>query len=642
MRSIRRLYFYLVAFISLEVVIWGLINLLRTIFAGKTLFPGADTLAQALALILVGVPLFAFHWLWAQRAAFRDEEEHAATLRAVFLYAALLATLIPVVQNTLALFDRLLISGAQLEVSRSILGSTQTWQDNLIAIVLNGIAAAYFFNVLRMDWRSLKERENFADVRRLYRYIWVLYGLLMTVFGVQQVLSFLFYTPSAIIGESGREVLVNGLALIIVGAPIWAYAWSVCQQALDEPMEQGSMLRLGVLYLLALAAVVTVLTSAGIIVDILLRLALGESMDLREFLLQMRNPVSIGIPLAGIWAYYGSWLGKDIDSVSDPARRSGLKRFYFYILSLIGLAATFIGLALLLSFVIDVLVNSEALWGENMRPRLAGAIATLSVGLPVWLLTWRPMQVEALAAGEAGDHARRSLVRKVYLYLVIFAAVIGGMVSGVILVYQLLSALLSGTLPDDFIPALLNTLQVLVLFIAFLLYHLSALRRDGGQAADSLAVRHSKFPVLVFEKEGSGFAALVYTAVQKIAAGIPLAVQAVEHGIPAEANNTRAVVLPSSLALDPPEALRLWLKEYPGQKIIVPVEDKGWLWSGGTPRHAALLAAQFIRQLADGQEVRAPSGTAAWQVVAYIFAALFAIQLAFGLLVFGISLLFGG
>ena len=165
MHTIRRLYFYLVALISLEVVIWGLINLLRTIFAGKSIFPGADTLAQALALILVGVPIFALHWLWAQHAAAGDEEERAATLRAIFLYSALLATLIPLVQNVLALLDRLLISLAGLESFRAMLGGSQSWQDNLIAIVLNGIAAIYFFTILRANWQSLKEPENFGDVR---------------------------------------------------------------------------------------------------------------------------------------------------------------------------------------------------------------------------------------------------------------------------------------------------------------------------------------------------------------------------------------------------------------------------------------------------------------------------------------------
>jgi len=57
------------------------------------------------------------------------------------------------------------------------------------------------------------------------------------------------------------------------------------------------------------------------------------------------------------------------------------------------------------------------------------------------------MQAEALADGDTGDHARRSLVRKTYLYLVIFMAVVGGMVSGAILVYQALSAVLGQTRP---------------------------------------------------------------------------------------------------------------------------------------------------------------------------------------------------
>src|SRR5512140_2685374 len=200
MRSIRRLYFYLVALISLEVVIWGLINLLRTTFSSGLTFPGADTLAQALALILVGVPIFAVHWLWAQNVSAKDPEEHSASLRAVFLYAVLLMTLIPVVQNILALINRTLIVSAGIETSRAFVGGAQSWIDNIIAILLNLLAAGYFFNILRDDWSALPEHENFADVRRLYRYIWVLYALLMTTFGAQQIIRFLFYLPTNLLG----------------------------------------------------------------------------------------------------------------------------------------------------------------------------------------------------------------------------------------------------------------------------------------------------------------------------------------------------------------------------------------------------------------------------------------------------------
>jgi len=192
MRTIRRLYFYAVALISLEVVVWGLIGLLRSIFSSR-LVNTAEVLAQALALVLVGVPIFLFHWLWAQRAARKDEEERTASLRAIFFYAVLLGTLIPVVQNLLAFVNRVTLGISNVPASRALLGGLQTWQDNLIAIFINGVVALYFWNTLRSEWKSLPpEVENFADVRRLYRYLWLLYGLLMVVYGAQQILRYIF------------------------------------------------------------------------------------------------------------------------------------------------------------------------------------------------------------------------------------------------------------------------------------------------------------------------------------------------------------------------------------------------------------------------------------------------------------------
>src|ERR1700690_2442006 len=165
MKTVRRLYFYAVALISVEVVLWGLINLLRSI-TDETIGGAADALAQAMALGLVGVPIFLFHWLWVQRSCARDEEELTASLRAVFFYAVLVGTLIPVVQNLLALINRILIDAVKLDASRAILGSSQTWSDNLIALLMNGLVAAYFWYVLRREWKTLPGRENFADVRR--------------------------------------------------------------------------------------------------------------------------------------------------------------------------------------------------------------------------------------------------------------------------------------------------------------------------------------------------------------------------------------------------------------------------------------------------------------------------------------------
>ena len=395
MKSIRRLYFYLVAFISIEVVLWGLILLLRSILDDKV-SGGADDLAQALALILVGVPIFLVHWLWAQRASAREEEEKTATLRAVFLYGILLATLIPVVQNLLAFINRSFLGVVRLEYSRSFIGGTQTLTDNAIAIGMNLIVAAYFWNVLRSEWTTLPDTENFSEVRRLHRYIWTLYGLLMTVLGAQQILRFLFYIPGEVLGELGRETLVNGIALLAVGTPLWIYTWRVIQDTLSDPSEMGSILRLGILYILALGGVITVITVSFNIASEILHILLGQDSTFSEFIDKIGGPLSIGIPLGAIWAYYGHWLTRHIESVGDKVREAGMKRPYNYILAFIGLVVAFIGVGMLFSFIIDMTTSRAFVMGSGNRSALASSISSLLVGLPLWVMNWRPMQADAL------------------------------------------------------------------------------------------------------------------------------------------------------------------------------------------------------------------------------------------------------
>ncbi len=229
MKTVRRLYFYAIAFISFEVVLWGMIGLIRSIVNPDRITDNAQALATALSLILVGVPFFLVHWLWVQRASAREEEEKTATLRAVFLYGALFATLLPAVQNLLALINRTFIGAAKISYERALIGGTQSWPDNLIAIMLNLLMAAYFWSILRAEWPTLPDTENFKDIRRIYRYLWMLYGLLMVIFGSQQILRFILYIPSDLIGSIGRETFVNATALLVVGTPIWFFAWRSIQ-----------------------------------------------------------------------------------------------------------------------------------------------------------------------------------------------------------------------------------------------------------------------------------------------------------------------------------------------------------------------------------------------------------------------------
>ncbi len=630
MRTIRRLYFYLVAFISLEVVLWGLIGLVRSMVS-ETVSSTADALAQALALILVGVPIFLFHWLWTQRTAARDPEEQSASLRAIFLYAALFATLSPVVQNILAFINRALLEVANLDPNRAFIGRGQSWGDNLIAILINGVVAYYFWTVLKKEWASLSEEENFADTRRLYRYLWLLYALLMVVFGAQQTLRYIFYmpVPDYLMGNVGREMFANGLALLIVGTPLWTYVWLIIQRSLPDSIEESSNLRLGILYFLSLIGVVTVLSAGGTLLHVLLRWVLGDHMPWNEFVRQIGAPISIGLPMAGLWAYYGPWLNRQIDTDADDLRQAGKKRLYSYILSVLGLGASVVGLAMTFSFVIDI-STARAIWGETLRARLSEALATLVVGLPLWLKMWNPLQVEALSDSEQGEHARRSTIRRVYLYLALFAGVIGGMATAVGFVYLIINTLLTGKVESDFVPRLLNLLALLVLFSVLLVYHLRCLQGDGQRATALLESRQREFSVTLFDPGDETFVGSLQKALAKIAPEVPVVVQPMDKRVDGDVG---AVILPASLAVNPPDRLRLWLNKFSGDKVFVTDEVPGWVLTGLSPEQAA----ESIRQLAEGEQVQLKKESPAWEVVKLVAVVILGIELFFFLLAIGIS-----
>lgn len=639
MKTVRRLYFYAVALISFEVVLWGLIGLIRSIVNPNLITDNAQALATALSLILVGIPFFLVHWLWAQRVSARDEEEKTATIRAVFLYGALLATLIPAVQNLLALINRTFIGVAKISYERALIGGTQSWPDNIIAIILNVLMAAYFWNILRAEWPVLPDTENFKDIRRLYRYIWMLYGLLMIVFGAQQIMRFILQVPTNLIGTSGREIFVNATALLLIGTPIWYFAWRFIQDSLPDPDESGSVLRLVILYLLSIGATITVLTASGSILFMLLSRLFGENITNMDLLQNISTPISLVIPFGALWGYYGGWLNKQFESVPVVSRRSGMKRVYFYILSAIGLATTITGVTLLFNLIINQLTgaNADVTSVDYVLKQLAAAIAVISVGIPLWLKTWRPMQAEALADGETGGHARRSIIRKSYLYLALFASVLGTMIPAGVIVFQLIQAVLKGGTENDFLNSILGALQALIVFGVVLVYHLMALRKDGEAQADALEEKQSEFRVVIFDHDGK-FGAAVKSVFGKQAPKLPVTVLNANDQIPAEVK-ANAVVLPGSLALNLPDHVEAWIRSFDGIRFIVNDDAAGVYWINDFGQ--AALSAQA---LAEGQDIRprsAKQSTPAWMYVMYVFAALFAIELLFVLLSLGVSMVSG-
>jgi len=621
MRTVRRLYFYTVSLVSLEVVLWGLIGLVRSAITPDLVGGGPTRLAQALSLILVGVPVFWIHWNIAQRNAREDMEENSSGVRAFFLYATLLAILVPIIQNLLGLVNHIAVRVFNLPSNLTMFSPGQVWTDNLVAILMNGLLVIYFIRVVRQDWERVTSSESLSNQRRLFRFIWVVYGLVMLVAGVQQMLRFILTVPSnTLYGLNTRVAFSNSLSLLFVGTPLFYFSWQTAQNALKESRERESLLRLGLLYILSLSGVITVLSTGGVIADNLLRVVFGERPGFPDFISAISIPFSLGVPLAGVWAYFGRWLSFSMTEVPDAPRRAGLRRLYFYILSAIGLVATFIGLSLLLSFVIDNLVGGT-LWITGLRSRLASALAVMLVSFPLWWLTWHPMQSDALQAGDSGDHARRSLMRRVYLYLVLFISVIGGMVVTGSMLFLLLRSLLGDT-PPNLLRDVLNYLQLLILFVLFGFYHGQKLRRDGQIAAEALNQKYAAFPVLLLDPGESPLVKEMQATFEKQLPELPVLVHTAGQPLSKEQlSKIKAVVLPSELALQPSKELDDWLQGFEGTKLVMPNQVSGWEWIGVSRRSSQemnRLTVNIVRKLAEGQDIRNQASISGWLIAFYI------------------------
>lgn len=648
MRTIRRIYLYLVAVISLQAVLWGVINLLRAMLDTQRVGGSTTALAGALATIIVGLPVFFLHWWLIQRRISADAEERGSGVRAVFLYGLLLGLLVPVAQNLLAILNRAFIDLFNLLPEAGLLGIRQTWIDNGVALLMNALIAGYFMTVIRKDWKAgvapeedeaVPALDNLTLAQRLFRYALVVYSLGLLVYGIQQILRYIFdqFGPPNI---NALSPLANGLSLIIFGALLWWNSWHTVQLSLRQEAEQRSMFRLVFLYVLVLVGLLTVLVSVGDVLYEALRLLLGRATPFGEWIQQVSGVLSAAVPFALLWGYHVTVLGQDRAAVPSTPRREGLDRLYRYLLAFIGLMVSFVALQTVAEFIVDRLTSGGETIGTSARNSLAGGLASLIVGLPVWVRTWLPLNTGAHGDGDEGDRARRSLSRKVYLYLTIFVGVVGVMISAGGLIYQLLSLAL-GDRNTGSAGEILDLIKILLLFVLLLVYHWQVLRGDGRLESRSLTEKHSMFPVLVLDPGDEQFASPVVAALRDEAPGIPVAVHFTSSGVPGEAlAGAGAVVLSAGMAANPPEALRIWLQSFSGVRIVVPIAKQGWVWIDAdttSPVKLGKQVAQTLRKLAEGESMDGGGRVSAWLIVAAVFGGLIGFILLINLIAFVLS-----
>ncbi len=485
---VQRAYVYAVALVAVHMIVLGVANILRVLAelalgapsGGFTGLPFAfadlsraradvyrEQASLAIALLAVGTPAWWIHFRMAQRAA-SAIEERASALRSLYVNGVVLVTaLLAFGYGQRAL--RLVLQGTTFAIppgAPNFFGLEPEWPARAAGAAAMALAAGAVLilhaRLSLADRRSVTIAGRSAAIRHLALYALVVIGFLFTAVNTGTVITELWRrvvdafvtipgashppfpepvpppsrpTPDDIL----RFQLVGQVPSIVAGIALWLGTWLPLQRGLsrgsDAGVERRSAVRKLAIYLIVLiSAAMALLGAEGSLAAIVQRL-LGDPV-VGQFTSLWHDLASAGtfvIVFAPMWLFHQRVLRAEAARESEVARAATIRRLYTYLVSAIGLAMTAIGAAGALGVLGSELVGLNT----HENPETALYISLIVVGGAAWWSHWR------IARARLDDDERRSLPRRVYLYLAILGGVIGLLVFGSAALYRVLNGALA-------------------------------------------------------------------------------------------------------------------------------------------------------------------------------------------------------
>ena len=474
--TVRRLYYYGLAFVALMVAASGVTFLVASVaeavFGARVLAGSATGLALGLALTIVGAPIWLFQWRLGQRAAQTYPVERDALLRKLYLYVVM------GVAATVA-------AGGLVSLVLWVLGR-DGFEGTSVALPL--VWGAVWVWHRRAAAREPEAAESARTVRRLYVYLIALYGLLLLATGMTMVLHQVLSAAYDALFSSGSlltqtslwgEDMRAGIPFVLVGGAWWWWHWY--REARDDA---SSLLRQVYLHLLAvLGSAITVVASLSVLLYHVLQWFIGvpDAVSGATHFGPAPGALSLVIVGGGVWLYH--WAVVQQEASAAPGGPQAAQRVYRYVVAALGLGTLAPGLVTLLATMLGVVVREArpALAGADWwHDPLALAITLIVVGTPVWTLFWLGAQRQVVA----GDSRERvALSRQVFIYLVFGVAALvtlGGLSS---LLFMLFRDLLEGDLGLDVLRAGRWSIALLLTAGVGSVYYGLVLREDRAASA---------------------------------------------------------------------------------------------------------------------------------------------------------------
>lgn len=484
---VQRAYVYIVALVAIHMVVLGVANILRVLAelalgAPSGGFTGLPFLfndvsrprelyreqaSLGIALVAVGAPV----WWWAfgsvQRVA-RDLEERASWVRSAYVHIVVFVTALLVFgygQRAL----RLVLQGVTFgEPATRSFGLEQQWQAGAagaLAMALAAAAALVFHVRLSIaDRQAVPTATAAAFVRHVLVYSLVVFGVFWAAFNTTGILSEIWQrvaeamtgVPQVPVPERPPGVpappepipshddflrfqLLGAIPAMLAGYALWLGTWIPLQRAVvagpDATLERRSVVRQLAIYLIVLVSAVAMLFSATALLTEITRRFLGDPVieQFTSLWHQIGPPLVTTVVFGALWVFHRGVVGGEAARETEVVRAATIRRVYTYLISAIGLALAAFGAA----GAIGAIGSGVFGLNEHSHEEVAQYLSLVIVGGAAWWFHIRR------ARARLDDAERRSLPRRVYLYLAILGGVIGLLVFGSAALYRILNGVLA-------------------------------------------------------------------------------------------------------------------------------------------------------------------------------------------------------
>ncbi|MBM4416369.1 MAG: hypothetical protein FJ035_09080, partial [Chloroflexi bacterium] len=466
---VRRLFVYILAFVAYLFATVGVALLLGGALeaaTGGAAIAGRDTeLAAALASTVVGLPTWLLLTVAAQRGGRARAPDRRSIARRLYLDGARVVALTGIAINAVEALGALVARG---DAEPGNWGWLVAWS---------------------LGW-ALHERAVAAEppptaatrlLDRIAQFWGAFIGLYALVVGAIVAATALLL---AAYDGAWRELLVAGpwaadarraLVGALVGALIWWWYWL---RARDERTAPTTLTHVHLFIGGVLPGVALVAIPAARAVYAVLQWLIGEPGDERAVDHFALLPGVVAMLLVGAWTWtYHRAVLRGAPAAAAATTRSEPERIYRYVVSAAGLLALAGGLLAAFALAIDLAAQGSpelARRGGWWRNHLSFALTALLVGVPLWARYWTDVQ-RATARAPA---ERAAPSRRIYLFAIFGAAVLGTLINLTVILYRLFEALLDTATVQRAIFDSRWSIALVITAGAIALYHWLVLRED--------------------------------------------------------------------------------------------------------------------------------------------------------------------